>query len=73
MENQITCPNCNKKISNNPIIDAAARKDYSESRSIICDCGERITFWNMTAQFRKQKSLKFRLRAWLRSVAQAQS
>jgi len=73
MENQIVCPNCHKTLPTDPLIEAAARKDYTESGSLICDCGERITFWNMTAQFRKQKTLKFRLQAWLRSVSQAQS
>jgi DNA-directed RNA polymerase subunit RPC12/RpoP len=53
MENYVTCPNCKKTISNEPIIEAAAIKDYSESRSITCDCGERITYWNITAQLRK--------------------
>ena len=73
MENYITCPSCNKTLSNDPIIEAAARKDYTESRSITCECGEKITYWNIVAQLRTQKTLKFRLRAWLRSFSQAQS
>jgi DNA-directed RNA polymerase subunit RPC12/RpoP len=73
MENYVTCPNCNKTISNEPIIEAAARKDYSESRSINCDCGERITYWNITAQLRKQKTFGARIRAWLRPIPQEQT
>jgi DNA-directed RNA polymerase subunit RPC12/RpoP len=73
MENYVTCPNCKKTISNDPIIEAAARKDYSESKDITCDCGERITYWNITAQLREQNTLKYRFRAWLRPVSQDQS
>ena len=73
MENYVTCPNCKKTISNEPIIEAAAKKDYSESRSITCDCGERITYWNITAQLRKQKTMGARIRAWLHPIPQEQS
>ena len=66
MENQITCPHCHKTISNDPLIDAAARKDGSGADSIICDCGERITYWAITTQLRKQKTLGSRIQAWFR-------
>jgi len=73
MDNYVICPNCKKTISNEPIIEAAAKKDYSESRSITCDCGERITYWAITAQLRKQKTLGARIWAWLHPIPQEQS
>ena len=68
MENYVICPNCYKTISNDPIIDAAARKDYSESRSITCDCGQRMTYWAITAQLREQKTLGRRFQNWFQNT-----
>jgi DNA-directed RNA polymerase subunit RPC12/RpoP len=68
MENYVICPNCNKTISNDPIIEAAARKDYSESRSITCDCGQRITYWAITAQLREQQTLGRRFHNWFQNT-----
>jgi len=68
MENYIICPNCNKKISNDPVIDAAASKEGSGARSITCDCGERITFWAITAQLRKQKTRGLRFNNWIQNI-----
>jgi hypothetical protein len=67
MENQITCPHCNKTISDDPLIDAAARKDGSGEDSIICECGERITYWAITTQLRDQKKPVARILKWFRS------
>ena len=72
MENYIICPNCKKTISNDPIIDAAARKESSENRAIICDCGKRITYWAITAQLRKQKTSGRRLQNWIRNFFKGQ-
>lgn len=66
MENQITCPNCKITISADPLIDAAARQDGSGADSINCECGERLTYWAITAQLRKQKTLGSRIQAWFR-------
>jgi hypothetical protein len=68
MENQIVCPHCKKTISNNSIIDEAAKGEGSDSQSIICDCGERITYWQITAQLREQKTAGRRFKNWVRSV-----
>jgi len=65
MENYIICPNCHKTIINDPLIEAAARKEGSGARAITCDCGERITFWAITAQLRKQKTRGRRFQNWL--------
>jgi len=69
MENQITCPNCGKTITNNPVIDSAAKKENLGDTFIICDCGERITFWAITAQLRNQMNPVERLRAWFQSFS----
>jgi len=71
MENQITCPDCRRTISNNPIIDSAAKgEDHAlGSEFVICECGERISFWAITAQLREQKKPVERFRNWVRSLA----
>jgi hypothetical protein len=48
MENKIVCPHCKKTISNNPIINDAEKSEGSDTQSIICDCGVRITYWQIT-------------------------
>ena len=72
MEHYIVCPNCNQTISNNPLIDAAARKEGSGNRSISCECGERITFWSITAQLRKQNSRGQRFQNWIQNLFNVQ-
>jgi hypothetical protein len=69
MENQIVCPNCKKMIANNPIIDEAAKGVGSDSQSIICDCGERITYWQITAQLRDQKTIVQRFKNWAQTLS----
>jgi len=67
MENQIVCPNCKKTISNNSIIDDAAKGDGADTQFLICDCGERITYWQITAQLRNQKTFGMKFQNWVRS------
>ncbi len=69
MENQIKCPNCGKTISNNPVVDSAAKGDDLGSTFVICDCGERITFWAITAQLRDQKKPGAKIQNWFRSFS----
>ena len=45
MEHQITCPNCQRKITGDPIIEDAAKGLGSDNRFILCECGERISYW----------------------------
>ena len=72
MENYVTCPNCKRTISNDLVIDEAATKEGSASRSINCECGERITYWAITAQLRDQKTLRRRIQRWWQSLTTAQ-
>ena len=72
MENQIVCPNCKKVFSNLPIINEAAKGIGSDSQSMVCDCGERITYWQITAQLRDQKTTGHRFQKWVRSLTHKQ-
>ena len=69
MENQIVCPNCKKTISNQPLIEAAAKREGLGSQSFNCDCGERITYWQITAQLRDQKTIRRRFHTWVRTLS----
>jgi hypothetical protein len=73
MKNQITCPECKRTISNNPIIDSAARgEDHAlGSEFVICECGERISFWAITAQLRGQKKPVERALNWIRGFSKS--
>ncbi len=64
MENQIICPKCKMTITNNLIIEDAVKGEGSDTRWITCDCGQRITYWQVTAQLREQKKLGVRIRKW---------
>ena len=66
---QITCPHCKKTISNDPLIVSAAKGEDMGSHSIVCECGEKITFWAITAQLRDQKKPVARLLSWFRSFS----
>jgi hypothetical protein len=73
MENQITCPACKRTISNNSVVDSAARGENHTmgSEYVICECGERISFWAITAQLREQKKPATRLLSWFRSFSKS--
>jgi hypothetical protein len=73
MENQIKCPECKRTISNNPIIDSAAKgEDHAlGSEFVICECGERISFWAITAQLRDQKKPVERALNWIRGFSKS--
>jgi hypothetical protein len=62
MDNEITCPNCQRKITRNSIVEDAAKGEGSDNQFLICDCGVRITYWQITAQLRKQKPLGTKIR-----------
>ncbi len=71
MENQITCPNCKRTISNNPVIDSAAKgEDHTMgSEFVICECGERISFWAITAQLRDQRTFGRKIQNWFHALS----
>ena len=59
-------------MSNELIIDETATGAGSAARSITCECGERISYWVITAQLRKQKTVGRRIQQWFRSSSTAQ-
>jgi hypothetical protein len=73
MENQIVCPDCKRTISNNPVIDSAAKgEDHTMgSEYVTCECGERISFWAITAQLRDQKKPVARILHWFQSFSKS--
>ena len=73
MENQITCPACKRTISNDPVLDSAASgADHKMgSQFVTCQCGERISFWAITAQLRDQKKPVARILHWFRSFSKS--
>jgi len=72
MENQITCPHCQRIISNNSIVDDAAKRKGSDTQFLICECGERITYWQITAQLRDQKKMGGKIQSWLHGLFKSQ-
>jgi hypothetical protein len=68
MGNYIACPNCNKTIANQSIIEDAAKGEGSHTQSIVCDCGEKLSYWKVTALLREQKTISRRFQNWVHSV-----
>lgn len=69
MENQIKCPHCKKIIVDHPVIESAVKGEDRGSTFLICECGEKITFWAITAQLRDQNKPGARILKWLRSFS----
>jgi hypothetical protein len=67
METKIVCPNCSKAIVDNAIVNDAAKGEGSDTQSLICECGERITYWQITAQLRDQKTFGQKFQTWFRA------
>jgi hypothetical protein len=55
-------------ITNHPVIDAAAKGagQYTTAQFVICVCGERISFWAITAQLREQTRPVVNTHKWYR-------
>jgi hypothetical protein len=71
MENQVVCPNCKKVLPDDVVISDAAKGVGSFMRFIYCECGEKISYWQITAQLRKQKTMGWRFRNWVHAHNQA--
>jgi len=68
MENPIVCPHCGKNLENNALIADAIKGEGATKRSMFCDCGERITYWQITAQLRNQKTFGYKFQNWFRGL-----
>jgi RNase P subunit RPR2 len=64
MDIRIVCPKCRKLLMNNTTIEDAIKGDGDNTQSILCDCGEKITYWQITAQLRDQKTIGRRFQNW---------
>lgn len=73
MENYVVCPKCNRTITDNPIIDAAARGELHGSEYIICECGQNITFWAVTAQLRDHKKISQKVKDWWQKITKTRT
>ena len=71
--NTIVCPHCKKTISNNSIVDDAANGSGVNTQFVMCDCGERITYWQITALLRDQKTIGRRFQNWFSALTQGKS
>jgi hypothetical protein len=71
MGNQIICPECKRTITNDPVVDSAATGGVHTmgAEYVVCECGERISFWAITAQLRDQKKTVAKLLNWFRSFS----
>lgn len=71
--NQIQCPNCKRTISNNPIIDDAESGKGLDWRILLCECGEKLNYWQISALLREQRSIRRRLQVFLWKFSHRQS
>jgi hypothetical protein len=69
MGSQINCPKCGTQISNLRVIDEAAAGNGSSMQVITCDCGERITYWQIAALLREQKKFSYKIKQWIKSFS----
>jgi len=58
---QITRPYCKKIIAIDPIIEDAAKRQGSDARAISCECGQKITYWQIATLLSEQKTLGARV------------
>jgi len=72
MEDYVICPHCKRKITNNPVIDAAAKGEGQGSENLNCECGEMMTYWDVAAQLRGQKTLLSKIQNWWQGFSKKQ-
>ena len=70
-QSYITCPNCGRRITG-ALVDDAESGEGQGSDYLICECGERISFWAATGQLRDQKKLGVRIANWFRGLFKGQ-
>ena len=72
METVITCPNCQRKITGSPIIEDAAKGVGSDTQFLHCECGERISYWQITALLRNQKTTSLKIQSFFQGLFKRQ-
>jgi uncharacterized protein DUF953 len=68
MDNEIICPNCQRKITGHPIIEEAAKGVGSDNQFLVCECGERITYRQINTQLRNQEKVSAKIQTWLEGL-----
>jgi len=70
----IKCQHCGKVVAaDEPLIALARSGKGDSSQFITCECGEKITFWGITAQLRNQNKLWYKLSAWFQGLFHKQA
>lgn len=73
MENQIVCPKCKKTIGISALISDEAKGQGSYSRHLLCDCGEKISYWGIAAQLQDHKKMSWKFQNWIRSLSHSRT
>lgn len=68
MEYTIVCPRCKKEIVNNAVVADAAKREGSAAQMILCECGERISYWQIADQLRVQNTFGSKFKKWVGSL-----
>lgn len=73
MEGRIKCKHCGKVVAaDDPLIAAARNGEGESSQFITCECGQRISFWDVTAQIRDQNKPLQKIIDWVQSLFKEQ-
>lgn len=73
MNNQITCPKCKRTILISDAISAEAKGEGVFSRKLICECGEKISYWGIATQLHKHKRMIWKIQNWIRSLSHSRN
>lgn len=68
MANNLVCPNCKRPLLDDVMIDDAVNGQGSTMRAINCECGEKISYWQVSALLREQKTAGYRFKNWVQSL-----
>jgi hypothetical protein len=65
----IKCKQCGKVVAaDEPLIALARSGQGDSSQFITCECGEKITFWGITAQIREQNKPWYKFIHWVQRM-----
>jgi RNase P subunit RPR2 len=69
MERKVVCPSCQRVLPDSDVISDANKGEGSYLRQVVCECGEKITYWQIKALIRSQETFKWRFQNWIRSLS----
>jgi hypothetical protein len=70
MASQIVCPNCKRTISGSPILEDAESGKGLDARILLCECGEKLNYWQISSLLREQRTVRRRLQVFLGKFSQ---